>query len=211
MTEYKLNIKLKDDDIDHIKKLDYNITIVKEINEANYDIAWVLIKPENLYNDISINWEENYQIFATTEAVDEGVIIKYASYKESNLKIEWDFDGTFKKVERGNAKPNTITIYDKKSGIKGIGLQQKVKTNSNEFKPLGVINSDNNITIDLKPKLKVYIFISKAKELQALSIKARGQYTLLDYSNLNELTVNFNKNTNKFEIIDRVNLNFFHL
>ena len=164
--QYQLNISIDSAGLSQIYAANQAITIVKSVvtnplSTGNLPIAWIQFQPlqENL-----VTWQESYNIYATTTALQAGATIVQTSVTGVPVQTGWTYlfsKGQFAGSQGGPS--GTFNMTNQQGGLFNFGLsQQAIVNNVPVMAPLNAIPVLNNEGASFTPEETISIFLSNA-------------------------------------------------
>lgn len=136
MSNYRMNINFKDDDLKTISKAHQRVVLVKHTaGDADTSVSWVSFKP---WQKNTVDWENYFAVYASNSELQSGATINKLSDKSATYGVQYDFeDGIFvtPRIADIAAKQNTYYVRNLSDDFPGItvGLAQSVVVNGQAF------------------------------------------------------------------------------
>ncbi|MBP3474949.1 MAG: hypothetical protein J6K48_01300 [Lachnospiraceae bacterium] len=165
MSNYELNIDFKESDLSMIYAAGEKVVVVKHTaGDQDKQVAWLTFKP---FAHNTIQWQENYAVYASDTELQGGAAINKLSDKEAATKVVYGFDkGYF-----GTATPcndleeNSYGIKNDMAGypLLTFGLAQDVTVNGRAFanNPINAISIPYGQSANMTPIEKVDVYLRK--------------------------------------------------
>lgn len=189
MSKYQLNISFSDEALSTIYKAGQKLAITKTVEgDGGKPVIWVSTLP---FESNSIQWENNYELYASRQEAMHGATISKLSETEGRTNLAFDFkDGTFQ-----NAQPNKM-VGDNEYGIHNAmnaypsmtyGLAEAVNVNGElqMGKPINAILLPYNHTAVMSPVENIQVFLAGNID--------DGVVHTTEYSNMIDLTYSGNE------------------
>lgn len=132
MPSYQLNIDFDPSDLATIYKANERVVITKQVSPNSTPVAWIAFDP---FINNTIQWEDNYALYASTSSVQNGTTITKLSEVAAAPQVNYDFcNGAFNyPINMPSLPMNTYSLKnlypsDKLKGIT-FGLTQDITLN----------------------------------------------------------------------------------
>lgn len=164
MSKYKLNVTLSDAALQTIYGAGQKLAIVKAVaGNSGVPVVWVSTLP---FESNVIEWENEYQIYASREEAMHGATISKLSETAGITNLSFDFkDGIFQ-----NAQPsqmvgaNEYGIHNAMDAYPSLtfGLAEAVRVNGElqQGKPINAVLLPYNHTAAMSPIEKIQVFLA---------------------------------------------------
>lgn len=164
MSKYKLNVTLSDAALQTIYGAGQKLAIVKAVaGNSGVPVVWVSTLP---FESNVIEWENEYQIYASREEAMHGATISKLSETAGITNLSFDFkDGIFQ-----NAQPsqmvgaNEYGIHNAMDAYPSLtfGLAEAVRVNGElqPGKPINAVLLPYNHTAAMSPIEKIQVFLA---------------------------------------------------
>ncbi len=166
MSKYSLNITFSDAALDTIYRAGQKLAAVKTVEgDGGEPVIWVATLP---FESNTIEWENNYELYASREESMHGATIKKLSETEGITNLAFDFqDGAFKSARTSKAVgSNEYGIHNAMDAYACLtfGLAEAVRVNGElqSGKPINAILLPYNHTAVMSPVEKVRVFLSNS-------------------------------------------------
>lgn len=141
MPNYKLNIKLSEEDLKTIYKAEEKIVLVKHTAGNNdSQVAWVTFSP---FMNNTVEWENQFAVYSSNTEVQQGAKISKLSDLAATTKVMYSFEqAIFQKPEMvSTVGDNTYAVKNMMDEYDGLtfGLAQDVQVNGQ-----GIVKSPIN-------------------------------------------------------------------
>lgn len=186
MSNYKLNINFSDAALQTIYSAGQKLALVKTVEgDSGEPVIWVATLP---FENNVIEWENNYQLYASREEAIHGATISKLSETEGITDLDFDFkDGIFQ-----NAQPNRRVganeygIHNAMNAYASLtfGLAEAVRVNGElqRGKPINAILLPYNHTAVMSPVEKVQVFLANSIDDGVVQTKEFSNVINLTYS-----------------------------
>lgn len=186
MSNYKLNINFSDAALQTIYSAGQKLALVKTVEgDSGEPVIWVATLP---FENNVIEWENNYQLYASREEAIHGATISKLSETEGITDLAFDFkDGIFQ-----NAQPNRRVganeygIHNAMNAYASLtfGLAEAVRVNGElqRGKPINAILLPYNHTAVMSPVEKVQVFLANSIDDGVVQTKEFSNVINLTYS-----------------------------
>lgn len=186
MSNYKLNINFSDAALQTIYSAGQKLALVKTVEgDSGEPVIWVAALP---FENNVIEWENNYQLYASREEAIHGATISKLSETEGITDLAFDFkDGIFQ-----NAQPNRRVganeygIHNAMNAYASLtfGLAEAVRVNGElqRGKPINAILLPYNHTAVMSPVEKVQVFLANSIDDGVVQTKEFSNVINLTYS-----------------------------
>lgn len=164
MPKYKLNVTFSDDALKTIYAAGQKLAIVKNVEgDSGEPVIWVSTLP---FESNVIEWEDNYQLYASRQEAMHGATISKLSEIVGITSQEFDFqDGIFQNAR--SSKEVGATEYGVHNAMDAypsltFGLAEAVVVNGDlqVGKPINAVLLPYNHTAVMEPKEKIKIFLA---------------------------------------------------
>lgn len=166
MSKYNLNIHFSDAALQTIYAAGQKLALVKTVEgDSGTPVIWVATLP---FENNTVEWENNYQLYASREEAMHGATISKLSETAGITNLAFDFQGGIFK----NAQPNKM-VGSNEYGIHNdmdayasltFGLAEAVRVNGEmqTGKPINAILLPYNHTAVMSPVEKVQVFLANS-------------------------------------------------
>lgn len=199
---YSLNILFDDETLLDIYDAQQRVTLIKQTYSTtsnNTSVAWVTFSP---FEFNTINWQENYSVYASTTQVQNGATIAKASYTNAVDGYVYDFgSGIFAKNPDLSTDVDSYQIINTTTSKLTFGLAQDVVVNSSSIQaaPINaatVLAGQNAI---FTPFEKVQILLqSNVLDGLVLTSVSSQIFTATLGDGVNNVAVKYNNKTHQF-------------
>ena len=159
--KYSLNISIDSTAVKTINQSGQRVTLVK--SKKSGALAWVTFKP--MENNL-VTWEENYLIYATTTALQEGAVLNLESQTDQAVQTGSVYtlkDGVFTKGDGG--APGVFTAMNQDADGESFGLAQTAIIHGKPvLAPLNAIPVNHNQHVTFEPIETVSIYLSDIQD-----------------------------------------------
>jgi hypothetical protein len=204
--QYQLNIAIDSKGLAQIYAASQWVTLVKSVvanplQSGNLPIAWVSFQP---FQQNSITWIENYNLYATTTQLTAGATIVQTSVTGAPVLTGWTYtfaQGQFTGAQGGAA--GTFNMTNQQQGMYSFGLaQQAVVNNVPVIAPLNAVPVLNNESASFTPQENVSIFLSMiSNNGVVLSQVASNALTVTLTSQSATANIGFTDSSNTFYLL----------
>jgi hypothetical protein len=167
--DFKLNLLIKDTDLRIITASGLKITIAKPVGDGSPNVAWLVFDP---FMANTVEWSEEYGLYASTSHIDRGAVITSISEKPPKVTDGESYvfgkngpvfdpgddyceDGSFriKNLMGGPAYPSLI-----------FGLTQEAVINTNRIKAAFVNAAlvPSRLDVIFKPLTRVFVWLQNS-------------------------------------------------
>ncbi|MBF2715219.1 hypothetical protein GOZ97_15805 [Agrobacterium vitis] len=184
--QYSLSLEFDTDVLSLIKDAGQRVAIAKPVGNGAPNVIWVDIDP---FQVTTIEWEENYWIYASTDSVEHGVSINKLSEVSPGPALDggyYEFTnnnifGPFRKnnsalaVNTGTFAAINNMDYDRYSSLT-FGLAQDALVNKklHERKPISAQTVLATQSIRMTPFTYVYVWLQAEFESQTIITEIAG-------------------------------------
>lgn len=189
MSVYKLNVTFSDAALQTIYAAGQKLAIVKNVEGDGGDpVIWVATLP---FENNVIEWENNYQLYASRQEAMHGATISKLSETAGITSLEFDFkDGIFQNAQPSKAVgSNQYGIHNAMDAYSSLtfGLAEAVRVNGEmqSGKPINAVLLPYNHTAVMSPVEKVQVFM--ARDIDDGVVQTR------EFSNMINLTYSGNE------------------
>ena len=205
--QYNLNIELSEEVLDVIAKAHQKIVLVKHTaGDNDAPVSWVCFKP---WMKNTIEWQNNFAIYASNTEVSHGATIKKLSDKLAATGVCYPFDkGYFNKPTKGeNLSKNSYFVRNQNDDTDGVtmGLAQDVVVNGEAFEknPINAVFVPRGQFATMTPIEQIDVYLKndivdstvishiQSKPLSVVYAEGEGNHTL-----------GYNENTGEFYLKD---------
>lgn len=186
MSMYKLNVAFSDAALQTIYAAGQKLAIVKNVEgDSGNPVVWVSTLP---FEDNVIEWENNYQLYASRQEAMHGATISKLSETSGITGLEFDFqDGVFKNAQSTKAVgSNQYGIHNVMNAYPGLtfGLAEAVRVNGEmqSGKPINAILLPYNHTAVMSPIEKVQVFLARDIDDGVVQTREFSNMISLEYS-----------------------------
>lgn len=164
MPKYKLDIRIKEDDLRAIAKAHQRVVLVKHTaGDKDSSVAWVSFEPWQLN---TVYWENTYAIYVSNSKVQSKATINKLSDKVATSGIQYDFaNGTFGNPKQADIdiQPNTYYVKHNAENYPALtfGLAQSVVVNG-EVKannPINAVYIPYGQMVSMTPLEKIDVYL----------------------------------------------------
>jgi len=195
--KYSLNISIDSAAVRTINQTRQRVTLVKS-KAGGTTLAWVTFKP--MENNL-VTWEENYLIYATTTALQEGAVLDLQS--QTDLPVQTGFvytlqDGVFNKGD-GGTKGLFAAVNQDENG-ENFGLAQTAIIHGKSvLAPLNAIPVNHNQNVTFEPIETVSIYLSNIQDNGVVISDVSGDALTVELTSVApNATIGFNDGSNTF-------------
>jgi hypothetical protein len=196
MSNYTLEIKIDDVTLSQLKLDKMNLFIFKSVETSAPDgkaLVWQRYPFDQLGTNITFKWEILYQAFFTSEDIDTTTEYSAVTVKDIETKqcMNIHEDTTYDVTNDGTA--NNISIYNQnKNNRYTCGISQK---NNDTIVPMCAFALPINSMDVIRPIEKIALmFASDTIKTATVYERTKGDCIVVDMTNNNSRTVNYNKN-----------------
>jgi hypothetical protein len=204
--QYQVNISIDSTGLTNIYAAGQAVTLVKSVVSqplvsGNLPVAWINFQP---FQQNAVSWVENYNLYATTTALQAGAKIVQTSVTGAPVVtgFVYDFAQGFFTGHQGGAS-GTFNMNNLQQGMFSFGLSQQAMVNNVPvIAPLNAIPVLYNQMATFTPKENVSIFLSNIIDNGiVLSQVASNALTVTLTSQSPMANIAFNDSTNTFYLV----------
>lgn len=189
MSTYKLNVTFSDAALQTIYAAGQKLSIMKTVEgDSGESVIWVATLP---FESNVIEWENNYQLYASRQEAMHGATISKLSETSGITSLEFDFkDGIFQNAHTSNmVGSNEYGVHNAMDAYSCLtfGLAEAVRVNGEmqHGKPINAVLLPYNHTAVMSPVEKIQVFL--ANNIDDGVVQTR------EFSNVLELTYTGNE------------------
>ena len=164
MSHYKLNVDFSDSALQNIYGAGMKLAIVKSVEgNSGVPVIWVSTLP---FENNTIEWEEEYQLYASRQEAMHGATISKLSETLGITSLAFDFkDGTFQDAHSDDVVgENEYGIHNAMQAYPSLtfGLAEAVRVNGDlqKGKPINAVSVLYNCKASMSPIEKVQVFLA---------------------------------------------------
>ena len=203
MANYRLNITFRDKDLDLIYQTGEKVVLIKHTEgSADSQVAWVTFNPL-LYN--TIDWQNNFAVYASTTDLQNGAKINMMSDKMASSKVLYNFEnGYFKNPSPSETlSANTYAICNNYASKRALtyGLAQEVVVNDEAFpnKPINAILVPFGQSVQMTPIEVIDVYLMCDIETSTVVSKIMSPVLTITYRDEETAhTIEYNGDAGKF-------------
>ncbi|MGB0523078.1 MAG: hypothetical protein ACPGJS_08965 [Flammeovirgaceae bacterium] len=202
MPKYQLNIDFESSDLKTIAQAGEQVILMKQ-TDGGTPVAWVSIDP---FNNNTVEWEENYALYASMTEVQNGATIHKLSDTEAKPMVVYPFTsygamGTAKADSSLTQGQYAVVNNYEKTDILTFGLAQGVQVNGTgyAYKPLNAQPVPKRQGATFIPLTEVVVFLDAKLEDGMVITEVRSRATTLTFGgNITDITVKYDSNSGLF-------------
>lgn len=163
MPNYKLNIKINDQDLKTIYKANEKIVLIKHTaGNSDTQVAWVCFSP---FMNNTISWETSFALYASNTEIQHGAVINKLSDLAATTKVMYSFEqGVFQNPELATSiGQNTYAVKNFMDEYDGLtmGLAQDVVVNGVGIakNPINAVFVPYMQSVSMTPVEKVDVYL----------------------------------------------------
>lgn len=204
MPKYQLNVDFDTKDLKSIAQANEKIVLLKQ-TDGGTPVVWVTIDP---FNNNTIQWEEDYAIYASKVEVQNGATIHKLADVAATPMVEYPF-ADYGAVGSPSPDKNLTTgqygIRNKyqKADILTFGMAQGVQVNGTGFayKPINAQPVPRNQQATFIPLTEVMVFLDgKATEGMVITEVKSDSTTLTFGGDIIDITVKYDSHSGLFVV-----------
>ena len=164
MSHYKLNVDFSDAALQSIYRAGMKLAIVKSVEgDGGSPVIWVFTPP---FENNTIEWEEEYQLYASGQEIMHGATISKLSETAGITNLSFDFkDGIFQNAHSNDrVGANEYSVHNTMNAYPGLtfGLAEAVRVNGElqKGKPINAVSVPYNHHAVMSPVEKVQVFLT---------------------------------------------------
>lgn len=163
MPNYCLHVRFNENDLRTIQQANQKVVIAKHTaGNAEFQVAWISFRP---FMENTIEWSNDFAMYASTTEIENGATINMLSYKEVETKVQYQFkDGIFQNATpQADLDDKTYSISNQMNDYARLtfGLAQSVIVNGEAFVNLPInafyLHYGQNVKITPTEKISVYL------------------------------------------------------
>jgi len=204
MTNYTLNIAIDGTGVSTLANAQENVVIVKELPGAGSAyVAWVVTPPANVIN---ITWTDNYQVYASTSAIQNGANIVASAIQPAIPGYQYTLTTTGFDLGQSVLGQTQMGVVDedKEFTVHNIpqitsGLIQGAVVGGTQMgNPLNAVTVLYNQSAIFTPIEKVYVFTAAEIQGAAVLSSIMGNACMVDLTETSTQNIRYDDNTNEF-------------
>jgi len=207
--QYQINISIDNAGLTAIYKAHQSVTLVKSVvsnplNQGNLPIAWLTFQP---FQQNSVIWQQEYNLYATTTALKAGATIKMTSITDPPAELGWIYTFSNAVFSGQQATGSTFNVTNQASTPANLnfGLAQVANVNGVPVNaPLNSVPILFNEAGSFTPVEQVSIFLSSYSNNGVVISQVAGDALTVTLSSQNSTAnVGFDDSTNTFYLMAR--------
>ncbi|BAW79795.1 hypothetical conserved protein [Candidatus Nitrosoglobus terrae] len=207
MPDYSLQLLIDEKDLPVIKGAGQYITLAKPVNSNSPNVIWLSVDP---FSSTEVSWQEQYGIYASTTAVQQGATITKLSETGIpaqdgayyTLSASAVFTGPYfnESVPAGTWAAQNSVPYSQYQSLT-FGLSQSALVNQKPInrKPLSAASVLANQSIEMTPFTNIYVWLQAVFSSETIISRIIGKYTIARFGNgVNNITLKYEPNLGVF-------------
>lgn len=203
MPDYTLNIAFSKEDLKIIYVTGSNVIVAKPTMGGKADVAWQVFKPMQAN---TLNWEEEYGVYASTSSIKDGAELTQLSNvpvpAAINKLYTLESNSTFSGPSSGGSANafSVLNKYDVKEYMT-VGLYQNAKVNGTEIlnNAISAAGVMLNFTATMTPFTTVYVWLqSHVKSNCVVTTVTSPQTKIIFGGGINNVSVKYDASTGHF-------------
>lgn len=200
MPNYRLQLLIDNDVLPIIKGAGQRITLAKPVSSGSPNVIWLSIDP---FSSTEVSWEEQYGIYASTTAIQQGAEITKLSETDfpaqdgAYYALNWAavFNGPFpgEKVPRGSfGAQNDVPFNQYPSLTFGLTQNALINQKAADRKPISATPVLATQFAAMTPFTNVYIWLQSTFASETIITTITGQHTVAKFGgDVNNITLKY--------------------
>lgn len=206
MPDYTLNLEINPSDLATIREANQKIIIAKPVNGGSPNVAWLAFDP---FQQNTVEWEENYGMYASLTTVQHGATISRLSTSPYPAAPATSY--TFNEYANfagptadSSVGPTTFQVVNEMPASQHpslkFGLMQEAVVNGQTqgTKPLNIASVPAQNTADFTPVVTVFVWLQAHMESSTVITDVSSDHLKVTYTYDNEITVHYENGMGMF-------------